>query len=151
MPPIYLDYDASTLLDLGVLDACCRFCGRILATCPARPRDHFRSLTRAFPRMEWYATMKAETTSRRTRLFKEGNSMHAVLTVEEAQSNLKDLIDQLAPDEEIVITKNQQPVAKLVRERLPLARPAPGLGKGSIVYMAPDFDEPLEEFREYLE
>jgi hypothetical protein len=28
---------------------------------------------------------------------------------------------------------------------------APGLGKGSVVYMAPDFDEPLEEFREYLE
>jgi hypothetical protein len=23
------------------------------------------------------------------------------------------------------------------------ARPAPGLGKGSILYMAPDFDEPL--------
>jgi hypothetical protein len=30
-------------------------------------------------------------------------------------------------------------------------RPAPGLGKGSILYMAPDFDEPLEEFKEYME
>ena len=29
-------------------------------------------------------------------------------------------------------------------------RPAPGLGKGSIVYMAPDFDEPMEEFKEYM-
>ena len=76
--------------------------------------------------------------------------MSAVLTVEEAQSNLKDLIDQLAPGEEIVITKNQQPVAKLIRDRLPLTRPAPGLGKGSILYMAPDFDEPLEEFKEYM-
>lgn len=75
--------------------------------------------------------------------------MPATLTVEEAQSNLKELIDQLAPGEEIVITKNQQPVAKLVRDRLALARPAPGLGKGSILYMAPDFDEPLEEFKEY--
>jgi hypothetical protein len=43
-------------------------------------------------------------------------------------------------------------VAKLIGER-PTGgeRPAPGLGKGSIVYMAPDFDEPLEEFKEYME
>ncbi len=77
--------------------------------------------------------------------------MHAVLTIEEAQSNLQELIDKLAPGDEIVITKNQQPVAKLVRDRFPPARPAPGLGKGSILYMAPDFDEPPEEFKEYTE
>ena len=78
--------------------------------------------------------------------------MPAIITVEEAQSRLKELIDTLAPGEEIVITENQQPVAKLVGERLPRpSRPAPGLGKGSILYMAPDFDEPLEEFKEYME
>ena len=78
--------------------------------------------------------------------------MPAIVTVEEAQSKLKQLIDSLAPGEEIVITENQQAVAKLVGERpSEPARPAPGLGKGSIVYMAPDFDEPLEEFKEYLE
>ncbi len=31
------------------------------------------------------------------------------------------------------------------------ARPAPGLGKGSILYIAPDFDDTPEEFKEYLE
>jgi hypothetical protein len=31
------------------------------------------------------------------------------------------------------------------------ARPAPGLGKGSILYIAPDFDETPDEFKEYLE
>jgi hypothetical protein len=31
------------------------------------------------------------------------------------------------------------------------ARPAPGLGKGSILYIAPDFGDTPEEFREYLE
>jgi len=31
------------------------------------------------------------------------------------------------------------------------ARPAPGLGKGGILYIAPDFDDTPEEFREYLE
>lgn len=81
--------------------------------------------------------------------------MSAIMTVEEAQSRLKELIDKLAPGEEIVITENQQSVARLVGER-PVrtahpSRPAPGLGKGSILYMAPDFDEPLEEFKEYVE
>jgi prevent-host-death family protein len=76
----------------------------------------------------------------------------ATISVEEAQAQLRELIDKLAPGEEIIITKNEQPVAKLVGEqpqREP--RPAPGLGKGSILYMAPDFDEPLEEFKGYME
>jgi hypothetical protein len=31
------------------------------------------------------------------------------------------------------------------------ARPAPGLGKGSILFIAPDFDDTPEDFKEYLE
>lgn len=78
--------------------------------------------------------------------------MPATISVEEAQSRLKELIAQLAPGEEIVITESQQAVARLVGARPPRpSRPAPGLGKGSILYMAPDFDEPLEEFKEYME
>ena len=78
--------------------------------------------------------------------------MSATMTVEEAQAKLKEVIDKLAPGEVIVITQNQQPVAKLVSERSPgRPRPAPGLGRGSILYMAPDFDEPLDEFKEYME
>ncbi len=30
-------------------------------------------------------------------------------------------------------------------------RPAPGLFKGVITYMAPDFDAPLEDMKEYME
>ena len=71
--------------------------------------------------------------------------MSATITVEEAQASLKDLIHKLAPGEEVVITENQQPVAKQPKP----PRPGPGLGKGSILYMAPDFDEPLEEMKEY--
>ena len=77
--------------------------------------------------------------------------MRAVISVEDAQSRLKELIDNLPPGEEIVITENQQPVAKLIGERPARpTRPAPGLGRGSILYMAPDFDAPLEEFREFV-
>jgi len=78
--------------------------------------------------------------------------MSATVTVDEAQAKLRELIGKLAPGEEVVITENQKPVAKLVGERsAPPSRPAPGLGKGSVLYMAPDFDEPVEEFTEYTE
>ena len=40
--------------------------------------------------------------------------MSGTVTVEEAQAKLKEIINQLAPGEEIVITENEQPVAKLV-------------------------------------
>jgi antitoxin (DNA-binding transcriptional repressor) of toxin-antitoxin stability system len=71
------------------------------------------------------------------------------ITIEEAQAKLLQLIEGLSPGEEVVITANEVPVAKLVGNRkLRAPRPAPGLGKGSVVYMAADFDEPLDEFKE---
>ena len=79
--------------------------------------------------------------------------MSATITLEEAQAHLKELIGKLlAPGEELVITDQERPVARLVGELPDLTpRPRPGLGKGSILYMAPDFDEPLEEMKEYVE
>jgi prevent-host-death family protein len=76
------------------------------------------------------------------------------VTIEQAQAKLPELIDNLAAGEEVVITRNQQPVAKLVSERPPSAvqqRPGPGLGKGMITFLAPDFDAPLEDMKEYME
>jgi antitoxin (DNA-binding transcriptional repressor) of toxin-antitoxin stability system len=78
--------------------------------------------------------------------------MPTTISVEEAQAHLRELIEKLAPGEELVIIDNQQPVAKLVGDRPARSpRPAPGLGKGSILYMAPDFDEPMAESTEYIE
>jgi antitoxin (DNA-binding transcriptional repressor) of toxin-antitoxin stability system len=78
--------------------------------------------------------------------------MSATITIDEAQATLKDLIHQLAPGEEVVITENHQPVAKLVVES---ARPStglsppPGLGKGYITVVSDD-DEHLKDFEEYM-
>ena len=80
--------------------------------------------------------------------------MSTTITIEEAQAKLKELIHQLAPGDEVIITENQQPVAKLVNEQSRPAkppRPGPGLCKGMITYMAPDFDDPLEDMKEYME
>jgi antitoxin (DNA-binding transcriptional repressor) of toxin-antitoxin stability system len=78
------------------------------------------------------------------------------ISVEEAQSHLGQIIDKLAPGEEVVLTRDHQPVARIVREAKP-PRPGPGLCKGMIAivsddeehlkdfagYMAPDFNAPL--------
>jgi antitoxin (DNA-binding transcriptional repressor) of toxin-antitoxin stability system len=40
--------------------------------------------------------------------------MSLTISVEEAQARLKEIIHQMSPGEELVITENQQPVAMLV-------------------------------------
>lgn len=78
--------------------------------------------------------------------------MSATITLAEAQAKLKEIICQLAPGEEVVITDNQLPVAKLVSTAEPPRKPRqPGTLRGTVLYMAPDFDAPLEEFKEYME
>jgi antitoxin (DNA-binding transcriptional repressor) of toxin-antitoxin stability system len=80
--------------------------------------------------------------------------MPLMITVDEAQAKLKQLIQQMGPGEEVILTENQQPVAKLVSEPAkpaPKQRPGPGLCKGMITFIAPDFDAPLEDMKEYME
>ncbi len=79
--------------------------------------------------------------------------MQTTIAVEEIKISLPELLDSLMPGDEVILTRNQQPVAKLVSEaaKVMKQRPAPGMFPGSIIYMAPDFDAPLEEFKEYME
>jgi antitoxin (DNA-binding transcriptional repressor) of toxin-antitoxin stability system len=67
---------------------------------------------------------------------------------------LPELLDTLTPGDEVILTRNLQPVAKLVSETAkpaPKPRPGPGLGKGMITFISPDFDAPLDCMREYME
>ena len=75
----------------------------------------------------------------------------ATITLEEAQTHLKDLIDQ-KPGEELLIEVGGRTVARLIVEKKPAPRQAPRLGtlKGSILYIAPDFDAIPEGFEDYL-
>jgi prevent-host-death family protein len=71
------------------------------------------------------------------------------VTLEDAKAHLDKLIEQLQPGEAIIITRDQKPIARLTgAEETP--RPMRRLGtlKGSVLSMAPDFDAPLEDFRE---
>jgi prevent-host-death family protein len=74
----------------------------------------------------------------------------STVTIEEAQAKLSELIDTLAPGEEIMITRNQQPVAKLVGQHPSARQPRrPGSAKGKLVILAED-DEHLEDFKDYI-
>jgi antitoxin (DNA-binding transcriptional repressor) of toxin-antitoxin stability system len=55
----------------------------------------------------------------------------------------------LAPGDEVLITDRQQPVARLVAAR-PGERKL-GTMRGTVRYIAPDFDAPLEDFMKYME
>ena len=76
--------------------------------------------------------------------------MSVLVTVEEAQAHLKELIHQLAPGEEVVITENQQPVATLVGKTSTPRKPrVPGNCRGMINLLTED-DEHLEGFAESM-
>ena len=70
------------------------------------------------------------------------------ITVQEAQKQLADLIHKLAPGEEIIITDGDHPIARLSATATVSKRKLGSL-KGTVTYMAPDFDAPLDDFREY--
>lgn len=76
----------------------------------------------------------------------------SAVSLEEAQAHLSDLIDQLKPGEEVVILRSEQPIARLVAPNADSRiRRDPGFMKGTVLYMAPDFDAPLDDFKEYME
>ena len=75
----------------------------------------------------------------------------STITLEEAQAHLPQLIERLQPGEEIVITRDQKPVARLLAEERPKRKPRqPGNCKGMLTIVADD-DEHLKDFREYME
>jgi prevent-host-death family protein len=74
------------------------------------------------------------------------------VSVQQAQATQSELIHRLTPGEEIIITENDKPVARLVPVALPQRQPRRlGTMRGTVLYMAPDFDAPLDDFREYME
>ncbi len=72
----------------------------------------------------------------------------SVVTLEEAQVKLAEIIDNLVPGEELIITRDNQPVAKLVGQPQPVRKPRqPGSAKGKLVILADD-DQHLEDFKD---
>lgn len=71
--------------------------------------------------------------------------------INEAQARLLELIHKLIPGEEIIITENNLPVARLVSTVQPTVQRQLGTMRGTVLYMAADFDAPLDDFKEYMQ
>ncbi len=67
----------------------------------------------------------------------------------EAKTHLAALVDQVQEEGRIILTRRGKPVAEL----RPVESKGPrkfGASKGSLIYMEPDFNEPLEDFKDYM-
>jgi antitoxin (DNA-binding transcriptional repressor) of toxin-antitoxin stability system len=75
----------------------------------------------------------------------------SIVTLEEAQADLPKLLHQLQPGEEITIIDHGQPLAQVKKAERTSWPCKAGSYKKAEFRMAPDFDTPLDEFKEYME
>lgn len=74
------------------------------------------------------------------------------VSIEEARAKLSELIHELHPGDEVVITEGERPVARLLRATAPAGETRQlGTLRGTVKFVAPDFDAPLEDFQDYME
>lgn len=80
------------------------------------------------------------------------------VTMDEAQARLRDLMEAASRGEQVVISDGEVLYTLEVHANgtanasVEEFKPRPGFGGGRGLFkMAPDFDEPLEDFKEYME
>ena len=66
------------------------------------------------------------------------------VTLKQAQANLPELIEDLVPGEELVITNNERPVALLVAPEPTRFQPVFGRGRGKVVVVSEDEDHLID-------
>ena len=72
-----------------------------------------------------------------------------MLEIAEAQARLPDLVRRLMPGDDIIITENSRPVARLIAEQREKRQPQAGSAKG-ILIIAREDEEHLKDFAEYM-
>lgn len=72
------------------------------------------------------------------------------ISVAEAKSRFSELLKRAEVGETIVITRHGKPVARIEAAQRASKLPRIGAFKGEI-WMSDDFDEPLEDFKDYME
>jgi antitoxin (DNA-binding transcriptional repressor) of toxin-antitoxin stability system len=71
------------------------------------------------------------------------------IELDQVVEHLPELIEEIQRGGEIVLTRDDQPVAKLVGYAERRGKRQLGSAKG-LIWMADDFDAPLEDFEEYM-
>lgn len=75
--------------------------------------------------------------------------MSHILSIQQASGQLGELVRSLHPDDEIILTDNNQPVARIIPSGAPMARQA-GSWKGKLEIIDDGDEEILKHFAEYL-
>jgi len=75
----------------------------------------------------------------------------STVNLDDAKAHLPELILGLNPGEELMIVQEGQPLATLTRTGANQWPCKAGSAKNTKHWMAPDFNTPLEDFREYMQ
>jgi antitoxin (DNA-binding transcriptional repressor) of toxin-antitoxin stability system len=73
------------------------------------------------------------------------------MNLDEAQSRLREIVVALQPGEEVVLVDQGRPLATLVGTARTSWPCKAGSAKDKILWIAPDFDAPLDDFKEYMD
>ena len=73
----------------------------------------------------------------------------STLTVEDVQARMPELLDRLGAGEEVLITRDGKPVARLIPSDPPKGVPVLGRGQGKVLFYIDD-DEHLKDFADYM-
>lgn len=71
------------------------------------------------------------------------------IDISEAQQRFLEIIQAAERGESIIITKDTHPIVQVKPAKEEVHRPTFGSARG-LMTISDDFDEPLEEFREYM-
>ncbi|HEX6371033.1 MAG TPA: type II toxin-antitoxin system prevent-host-death family antitoxin [Longimicrobium sp.] len=73
---------------------------------------------------------------------------HAI-DLDSARTQLPELVRQAARGEDVILTEGGEPVARIIPVMRAQGPREFGSARG-LIHMADDFDEPLDEFRDYM-
>jgi prevent-host-death family protein len=70
--------------------------------------------------------------------------------IADAKSHFSELVQKALTGEDVVIARDNKPILRLVPvKKITGKGRQPGSARGKILFIAPDFDEPLADFAEY--
>ena len=71
------------------------------------------------------------------------------VNIHEAKTHLSKLIKKVINGEEVIIAKSNKPLVKIISINKPKPKRILGAAKGKIK-ISSDFDEPIEDFKDYI-
>ena len=76
--------------------------------------------------------------------------MSKTIEIDVAQATLEQIIARLGPEDEVIIVRNNHPVARLIATSPQRQPRVPGLFRDAITVISED-DEHLQDFAEYMQ